>query len=204
MNVYDFDKTIFVGDTEDRFFDFMFKQKGFRHYKPIWHFWNTLNKLGLMKKTRSRELQYSFLKKIDRMGNLDAQIKAYWDEIEQYMMPWYDKVKRPDDVIASGTPRFILEPIVKKLGIGGLVATEMDTRTGKIDGDFAVGEFKVVNFRNQYGLDCIDKFYSDAWSDHFLAEYAKEAYIVHEDETIDEWNAWFEAHPEDKGKKQFR
>ena len=30
MNVYDFDKTIFVGDTEDRFFDFMFKQKGFR------------------------------------------------------------------------------------------------------------------------------------------------------------------------------
>lgn len=201
MNVYDFDKTIFVGDTEDRFFDFMFKQKGFRHFKPIWHFYNTLNKLGLMRKTRSRELQYGFLKKVD---DLDAQIKAYWDEMEQYMMPWYDTVKQPDDVIASGTPRFILEPIVKKLGIGGLVATEMDTKTGKIDGDFAIGEYKVVNFKKQYGLDCIDKFYSDAWSDHYLAEYAKQAYIVHEDQTCSDWNEWFAAHPEEKGKKQFR
>lgn len=201
MNVYDFDKTIFVGDTEDRFFDFMFKQKGFRHFKPIWHFYNTLNKLGLMRKTRSRELQYGFLKKVD---DIDAQIKAYWEEMEQYMMPWYDTVKRPDDVIASGTPRFILEPIVKKLGIGGLVATEMDVKTGKIDGDFAVGEYKVVNFKNQYGLDCIDDFYSDAWSDHFLAEYAKHAYIVHEDQTCDDWNEWFAAHPEEKNKKQFR
>ena len=201
MNVYDFDKTIFVGDTEDRFFDFMFKQKGFRHFKPIWHFYNTLNKLGLMRKTRSRELQYGFLKKVD---DIDAQIKAYWEEMEQYMMPWYDTVKQPDDVIASGTPRFILEPIVKKLGIGGLVATEMDVKTGKIDGDFAVGEYKVVNFRNQYGLDCIDNFYSDAWSDHFLAEYAKHAYIVHEDQTCDDWNEWFAAHPEEKSKKQFR
>lgn len=203
MNVYDFDKTIFVGDTEDRFFDFMFKKKGFRHYKPIWHFWNTLNKLGLMRKTRSRELQYAFLKKIDKLGKLDEFVKGYWDEVEKYMMPWYYTVKQPDDVIASGTPRFILDPICKKLGVG-LVATEMDTKTGKIDGDFAIGEFKVTNFNNQYGLDCIDKFYSDAWSDHYLAEYAKEAYIVHEDGTCTEWNAWFAAHPEEKGKKQFR
>ena len=201
MNVYDFDKTIFVGDTEDRFFDYMFKQKKFRYFKPIWHFYNFLNKVGLMTKTHSREKQYGFLKKVD---DLDAQVKGYWDEVEKYMMPWYYTVKRPDDVIASGTPRFILDPICKKLGVGGLVATEMDTKTGKIDGDFAIKEFKVVNFRKQYSLDSIDKFYSDAWSDHFLAEYAKEAYIVHEDGSCDDWNEWFNAHPEEKNKKQFR
>ena len=188
MNVYDFDKTIFVGDAEDRFFEFMFKKKGFRHYKVLFKLYDVMNKMHLITKTHSRELQYGFLKDID---DIDAVVKEYWAEVEQYMMPWYDTVKRPDDVIASGTPRFLLEPIVKKLQIGGLVATEMDTKTGKIDGDFAIGEFKVVNFRNQYGLDCIDKFYSDAYSDHFLAEYAKEAYIVLPDQTCTEWNAWF-------------
>ena len=194
MNVYDFDETIFTGDTEDRFFEFMFKKKGFRHYKINWHFYNILWKLHIITKTRSREGQYTFLKDIK---DLDATVQEYWDEIEKYMKPWYNDVKRPDDVIASGTPRFILEPIVEKLGIGGLVATEMDTKTGKIDGDFAIGEFKPVNFKNQYGLDCIDNFYSDAYSDHYLAQYAKKAFIIHgPNDECTEWNEYFKAHPE--------
>ena len=193
MNVYDFDKTIFVGDSEDRFFEFMFKKKGFRHYKINFKFYDTLFKMHIIPKTKSREGQYKFLRDIE---DLDATLKAYWDEVEQYIMPWYNTVKQPDDVIASGTPRFLLEPIMKKLGLTGLVATEMDPKTGKIDGDFAIGEFKLVNFKKQYGLDCIDKFFSDAYSDHYLAEYAKEAYIVHDDEQLTEWNEWFRLHPE--------
>lgn len=194
MNVYDFDETIFTGDTEDRFFSFMFAKKGFRHYKISWHFYNLLWKMHIITKTRSREGQYIFLKDIK---DLDKTVAEYWNEIEKYMKPWYNDYKCPDDVIASGTPRFILEPIVEKLGIGGLVATEMDPKTGKIDGDFAIGEFKLVNFKKQYGLDCIDKFYSDAYSDHYLAQYAKESYIVHgENDERTEWNEYFKAHPE--------
>ncbi len=194
MNVYDFDETIFTGDTEDRFFKFMFAKKGFRHYKIKWDFYDKLHKHGLITKTKMREGQYKFLKDID---DLDKTLEEYWAEIEQYMKPWYYEAKRDDDVIASGTPRFILEPIVKKLGIAGLVATEMDTKTGKIDGDFAVGEFKIVNFKKQYSLDSIDKFYSDAYSDHYLADYAKEAYIVHgENDEITEWTEFFMQHPD--------
>ena len=32
MKVYDFDETMFTGDSEDRFFDFIFHQKGFFWY----------------------------------------------------------------------------------------------------------------------------------------------------------------------------
>ena len=193
MNVYDFDETIFTGDTEDRFFRFMFAKKGFRRYKANFKFYDTLHKLGIISKTKSREGQYKFLKDID---DIDKVLEEYWAEIEQYMKPWYNDVKRDDDVIASGTPRFLLEPIMKKLGLTGLVATEMDPKTGKIDGDFAVGEFKIVNFKNQYSLNSIDKFYSDAYSDHYLADYAKEAYIVHDDDEITEWNEYFMTHPD--------
>lgn len=194
MNVYDFDETIFTGDTEDRFFEFMFKKKGFRHYKINFKFFDILQKLHIITKTRSREHQYAFLKKVD---DIDATVEAYWKEIEQYMKPWYFDVKRDDDIIASGTPRFLLEPIMKKLGLKNLVATEMDPKTGKIDGDFAVGKFKPVNFLAQFDYDCMDKFYSDAYSDHFLAEHAKEAYVVHgENDEITEWNEYFRQHPD--------
>lgn len=193
MNVYDFDETLFTGDSEDRFFEFMFAKKGFRHYKINFKFFDLLHKMHIITKTKSREHQYAFLKKID---NLDATLNAYWDEVGKYMKPWYNSVKRDDDIIASGTPRFLLGPIMKKLGLTNLVATEMDPHTGKINGDFAVGEFKIVNFKSQFGLDCIDKFYSDAYSDHYLAEHAKEAYVVHDDDQITEWNEYFKAHPE--------
>jgi phosphatidylglycerophosphatase C len=192
MNTYDFDETIFTGDSENRFFKFMFSKKGFRHYKINFSFYNLLWKMHIITKTRSREHQYEFLKDIK---NIDATLTEYWDEVEKYMKPWYNDYKKDDDIIASGTPRFLLEPIMKRLGLTNLVATEMDKHTGKIDGDFAIGEFKIVNFRNQFGDDCIDKFYSDAYSDHYLADIAKEAYVIHDDDEITEWNEYFAAHP---------
>lgn len=195
MNVFDFDETIFTGDVENRFADYMFKKKGFRLYRLKWDFLEFLSKdLKVISRTKARNMQYSFLAKVDDIDNV---VLDYWSGIEKHLKPWYNEIKRPDDVIASGTPRFLLEPIVKKLGIGGLVATEMDKKTGKIDGDFAVGEYKVVNFKKQYGLDCIDNFYSDAYSDHFIAEYAKKAFIIHgENDECTEWNEYFKAHPE--------
>ena len=64
MNVYDFDETIFTGDSEDRFFTFMFAKKGFRHYKINFKFFDLLHKMHIITKTRSREHQYAFLTSI--------------------------------------------------------------------------------------------------------------------------------------------
>ena len=193
MNVYDFDETIFTGDSEDRFFEFMFAKKGFKHYKIFWQFWNRLWKLHIVPKTVSREHQYKFLKDIK---DLDATLEEYWDEVEKYMKPWYNEVKKDDDMIASGTPRFLLEPMLKRLGLKNLVATEMDSKTGKIDGDFAIDKYKLVNFLKDWPEDSIDKFYSDAYTDHFLADIAKEAYVIHDGEQFTEWKQYCKEHPE--------
>ncbi|MCR5484727.1 MAG: haloacid dehalogenase-like hydrolase [Clostridiales bacterium] len=199
MNVYDFDETIFTGDSEVRFFDFMFKKKGFRHFRLNFKFYDFLHNVNIISKTKSREHQYAFLKKVK---DIDTTLEEYWDEVEKYMKPWYFEVKRDDDIIASGTPRFLLEPIMKRLGLKNLVATEMDKHTGKIDGYFAIGQYKIDNFKAQFGLDCIDKFYSDAYTDHFLADLAKEAYVLHgENDEISDWNEYFDQHPDLKATK---
>ena len=186
MNVYDFDETIFTGDSEDYFFAYLFKKPGFFWDQVRYRWYELLFKCKLVSKTKAREAEYSLLRKID---DLDGLLADYWDQHERHMKSWYAAVKRPDDVIASATPRFLMEPIVARLGLTGLVATEMDPRTGKIHGEFAAGPYKVDQFRKQFSLDEIDEFYSDAYSDHFLAEYAKRAYVVHGDGERTEWNA---------------
>ena len=174
MNVYDFDETIFTGDTEDRFFEFMFKKKGFRHYKINWHFYNILWKLHIITKTRSREGQYTFLKDIK---DLDATVQEYWDEIEKYMKPWYNDVKRPDDVIVSASPDFLIDEIGRRLGVR-VIATKMDIHTGKILGENCADEEKVRRFKEEFP-DCkIAEFYSDALRDAPMAEFAEKAYMV--------------------------
>lgn len=191
MNVYDFDETIFTGDSEDYFFAYLFKKPGFFWDQVRYRWYELLFKCKLVSKTKAREAEYSLLRKID---DLDGLLADYWDQHERHMKSWYAAVKRPDDVIASATPRFLMEPIVARLGLTGLVATEMDPRTGKIHGEFAAGPYKVDQFRKQFSLDEIDEFYSDAYSDHFLEEYAKRAYVVHGDGERTEWNAYFATH----------
>ena len=66
---------------------------------------------------------------------------------------------------------------------------------GKIDGIFAIGEEKAKVFRRQFPDAVIDAFYSDAWSDHFMAELAKKAYIVKGDGELTEWDRYFAEHP---------
>lgn len=194
MNVYDFDNTIFNGDTEDRFFDYIFaRRKDLWIYKLSHDFWEMFYKCRWIEnKTWIREIQYLVLRKLD---NVDEMIDGYCEESFQYIQDWYLEVKRPDDVIATGSPEFLVAPILKKLGVTGLVATNQDKYTGKITGHFANYGYKVDEFQKKYNLDDIDEFYSDAWSDHYIAKYAKKAYLVHDGGQHTEWNEYFSTHP---------
>ena len=150
--------------------------------------------------SKAREAEYSLLRKID---DLDAVLTDYWDKHEKHIKSWYATAKRPDDIIASATPRFLMEPIVARLRLTGLVATDMDPRTGKINGEFAAGPYKVDEFKKQFRLDEIDEFYSDAYSDHFLAEYAKKAFVVHgDDDERTEWNEYFSTHKKSNAQQE--
>ena len=104
--------------------------------------------------------------------------------------------KDSEDIVASGTPAFLMEPVMKRLGLKHLVATDMDRHTGKINGMFAIGPYKIDNFKKFFDIDVIDEFYSDAYSDHYLADVAKKAYVIHDNDQCTEWKTYFAAHPE--------
>ena len=195
MNVYDFDKTVFDGDVEDYFFAYIFRDGKYPWNHLVYSVleWACAHKI--VNKTWARIKMYRVLKKIK---NLDEVLDAYWDEHEKYLLDWYKEQQKPDDVIATGTPRFLIEPMIKRMGLTGLVATDMDPHNGDINGLFLGADLKVPAFYEEFPDGEIDEFYSDTYSDHFLADIAKKAYLVHDGYQMTDWYEYFDQHPEKK------
>ena len=87
-----------------------------------------------------------------------------------------------------------MKPIMRRLGLKNLVATEMDPATGRINGSFASGINKVEVYRTLFSLDEIDAFYSDSYVDNPLAVYAKQAYVIYGNDEFEDWDTYFATH----------
>lgn len=183
MNVYDFDNTIYNGDSTADFYLFSLR----RHPSIIKNSPSLLRavlRFYLFKKgtkTDMKEIMYRFLRKIDP----ENDIKAFWDTHEKNIKGWYINKKKDDDIIISASSEFLLKPICERLGIKNLIASQVDVHTGKYSGINCHGKEKVRLFNELYGTE-IDEFYSDSHSDDPLAEISKKAFIVKGDK-IEKW-----------------
>ena len=85
---------------------------------------------------------------------------------------------RPDDVVISASPEFLLRPICEKLEIHTLIASRVDPKSGHYTGENCHGRQKVLRYREVFSHLPICEFYSDSLSDTPLAELAEESFIV--------------------------
>ena len=176
MNVYDFDQTIYESDSSYHFILYCLKK----------HPWAVLPvipgaallalgyKRGWVGVKRLKQQLFSFL---PRLRDPDRTVHDFWREHRKNLQPWYLRQKRTDDVIVSASPEFLLRPIAEKLGVR-LIATSMDRRSGRIDGENCHGKEKVRRFFEKFPNAEIEAFYSDSLSDTPLAEQAKKAFLV--------------------------
>ena len=131
--------------------------------------------LGKITKTRFKEVMYRFLGEIP---DVDMFVREFWAIYKDNIFEWYYETKREDDVVISASPEFLLEGFCKSLGVSCLMASRVDKNTGKYDGENCYGKEKVRRFREKFGDEQIDCFYSDSLSDTPLAEISRKAYIV--------------------------
>lgn len=176
MNVYDFDKTIYDGDsTVDFYFYCLRKHPSIMRYLPA-QGWAALRfLLGKINKTDFKQRFYRFLNGI---ADIDREVSLFWDSHIDQVKPWYRKGRQSDDVVISASPEFLLNPACKKLGISSLMASKVDRHTGKYTGLNCHGEEKVRRFREVFGNKGISCFYSDSLSDTPLAKIAQKSFIV--------------------------
>lgn len=175
MNVYDFDGTIYHGDSSIDFFLYALKRNPSVLLclpKQAWGF--VLYGTKRIDKTKLKEYFFSFLPAIDT-GELS---EAFWNENQDKIFDWYLKQQKQDDIIISASPRFLLQPICNRLGISHLIASEVDLKSGMFTGENCRGQEKVRRLEAEYNVTHIDSFYSDSHSDLPLANIADKAFFV--------------------------
>lgn len=179
INAYDFDGTIYNGDSTIDFYIYCLKRKkSIIFLLPVQFYGFILYKLKIKKKEYFKEKFFIFLNKID---NIDDYIDDFCSKNVDKIKGWYLKQKNNQDLIISASPEFIILEFCKRLGVKNLIATKVDKRTGKFLSDNCYGGEKVKRFKKEMPNIIIEKFYSDSMSDKPMMDISKEAYIVCKD-----------------------
>ena len=104
MNVYDFDGTIYNGDSSIDIYFFLLKRyPKLIIYLPKQIFGIIRYKLRLCSKEEMKERYFSFLQGVQTDENYLAD---FWKQNQKKVKKWYLSQKRKDDVIISASPEF--------------------------------------------------------------------------------------------------
>lgn len=182
MKVYDFDKTIFDGDSTAGFFLYCLRRRpALLRFLPGQGLAFLRLALGLVGKTACKQRFYRFFRGIP---DIDALVADFWALRMSRVKGWYLAQRRPDDTVISASPEFLLRPACDALGVGCLIASRVDRKTGVYTGENCHGGEKVARFREVFGDAPIEEFYSDSLSDAPLADLAGRAFLVDGDRLL--------------------
>jgi phosphoserine phosphatase len=175
INVYDFDATVYNGDSTVDFWLFELKYRPkLLLLVPYQCFSALLCMLGFIKKGAFKERFFCFLKSVP---NIENDVIRFWNTHYGKMAAGYLRQKNESDVIISASPEFLLRPACEKLGIRGLIATRVNPLTGKFLSANCYGEEKAARFKAQYPAGTVDNFYSDSFSDAPMARLAERSFL---------------------------
>jgi phosphoserine phosphatase len=192
MNVYDFDDTIYKGQSWIDFY--LYCQSRSTNYALVWlrafklFFFGMIKyRLGFTKFNIDNRL----CNLIRLLPNLDELVDEFWDKnmdkIESWYMERYKNNETINDVIISVSPDFLLKNICKRLNVGTLICTNVDLNSGSLIGtnlekNKAIGVFcaddeKTRRFKKMFPNEKIESFYTDSYHDQTLIDISKHAYI---------------------------
>lgn len=179
INVYDFDNTIYRGDSS---YDF-FRHCATKYPRTLLGAacalpWLLGMLLGAAEKTKAKERFYRYLRHVPE---IEEEVERFWQTHDHNLKNWYFAQKREDDLIISASPVFLLEPLARRLNLR-LIASRVDAKTGRYEGENCHGEEKARRMRETYPETQIARFYSDSKNDLPLARLAREAYMVKGDD----------------------
>ena len=180
MNVFDFDNTIYDGEsTLDLFFFYIVRKpwliknlptvlKAFARYKK-----------GDVSLTEVIEHYVPMVEKDAlRVFDFENDPKVFWDKHEKKIKPLYNELRSDDDLIITASPDFNIEEICRRLGIRRHLTSRVDRETGKIL-FVNIRENKIKAYEEEYGSIPIENFYTDSpENDSLLIEKAKHAFVV--------------------------
>ncbi len=173
--LYDFDKTICSGDAGSGFWLFCLVRKPWLAvFLPVQAVGGVCYMLNIFPKIQRSLSIYCFL----RVTDTEKMVKKFWDRREIKIFPFFNQRKRDlPTVVCTASPDFLIEPICKKLGVEKVVATRVNTETGKILSKPCKRHEKVVRLGEELP-DCeFPEVYSDSMKDDiFILRLGEKAF----------------------------
>ena len=180
IDVYDFDGTIYDGDSTFDFVLFCLR----RHPRVAL----SLPAIALagvklaLKKISLTQFKSARFGQMVRYFSLTDEAKLFWqdEKTKAKLGAWfYDRPRDLPIVIASASPEFELRYAADILGVKTLIGTRCDDATGKLIGKNCKGAEKISRIREVMGEYTVRAMYTDdTKADGPLLEIAEEKYKI--------------------------
>ncbi|MCP1226705.1 HAD-IB family hydrolase [Sebaldella sp. S0638] len=192
LSVYDFDKTIYNGETLNDFYRFYLTKKPWKIYTVFFQLWYFL--LYVLKIISLEKLKEKFLRFLN--GESISDIKdltgKFWEKREKKINPWVkdevlkNKTETEILVAISASPTFIIADKLKSMGFDVVIGTDF-----LFEGEIFHSHITTKNCKNIEKVRRMDKwaenssieyrivnFYSDSIADKPLFDLADNKYWV--------------------------
>ncbi len=184
--VYDFDNTVYDGDSSIDFFLFSLKNhKSLIRFFPLQSIGFILMKLKLINKEKGKSAFFSFVK---GLKDVDREVLEFWKQSFSKIKPWYIAQKSNTDIIISASPDFLLNPLKNLLDINLIIASPCNKSCGIFYGKNCYGKEKVSRFKTECPEINIEAFYSDSVSDKPMKDISGQSFLVYGDKIVP-WNS---------------
>lgn len=180
MNVYDFDGTIYSGDSTRDIIIYGLVRHPLMVIKSLNRARkkNKEYKKGKCSFERVKEEMLSFIFKLDKQF-VNNFVESHLKNIKSF----YRETQTEGDVIASASYDLWISKFAKKIGVKYVVATKVDD-SGKIIGKNCKREEKVRMLKEAFPKINVENAYSDSGSDEPLLKIAKKAFIIEGNKVI--------------------
>ena len=179
IKVFDFDNTIYHGESSVDFAFFMIKHnKRILLFLPSL-FWNTvMYKFCLASKEKLEMRVNDAIRVIVRdkeqlLTLADRFWEKYYRKLDKRILRRID----PDDLIITAGPFFLIDAIKHRLNTKNLICSEVDWDKMEVS-FFNFGDNKVKRYRELYGDKPIDYFYTDSYNDRSMMDISDRVFIV--------------------------
>ena len=178
IDVYDFDGTIYDGDsTVDFFFFTLFRNPRIIVKLPVIFWYACLYLLHIVSLQTFKSHFFSFVTKIK---DIDQEIELFWQKKEKKINTYFleNMKEKKATYVISASPEFLLKPFLKKWKNISVIASVVDKKTGVYTGKNCKGEEKIKRLDQKVKKYEIEHFYSDSLHDLPLANISKKSYFV--------------------------
>ena len=176
MNIYEFDNTIYDGDSCKDIVLYGLKKYPKIAFKSLLKA-RIKNKDYKKKKIEFEIVKESLLSFIFKINDYQKFINEFVKSHMKKIKPWYLSKKKKDDIIVSASYDLWINEFAKKLGVKNVIATKVNSE-GKIIGKNCKREEKVRRIKESFKNRTFMEAYSDSEADLPILKLAKVAYVV--------------------------